>query len=61
MYLKTILPYGLTTVAVAEFDLNGILTTILAIIILLITVHLVAVLLRIVALRPRLFTAEIEA
>jgi hypothetical protein len=61
IYLKTILPYGLTTVAVVELNLGGILTSVLATSISLITIHLLAVLLRIVALRPRLLTVEIEA
>jgi len=61
IYLKTILPYGLTAVAAVELSLGGILTIVLATSISLVTIHLLAVLLRIVALRPRLFTAEIEA
>jgi hypothetical protein len=61
IYLKTILPYGLTAVAAVELSFGGILTIVLATSISLVTIHLLAVLLRIVALRPRLFTAEIEA
>jgi len=61
IYLKTILPYGLTTVSTATLTIGGILATALAIVILLVTMHLIAVLLRVVALRPRLFTSEIEA
>jgi hypothetical protein len=60
IYLKSILPYGLTTISAASLDAEGILTSLLAAFILLVTMHLLAVLLRAVALRPRLFTAEIE-
>lgn len=60
LYLKIVVPYALTTVEAARFDVVGIVTTIVAVIILLLAVHVLAVLLRIVALRPRLFTAEIE-
>jgi hypothetical protein len=61
IYLKLLLPFVLSALSVAEFTLSDLLASCFAILFLLIVTHLLAVLLRVVALRPRLFTAEIES
>ncbi|CAN5417564.1 hypothetical protein BH09PAT4_BH09PAT4_02400 [soil metagenome] len=59
LYLKNLVPYSLTSARDVTASPWSIILVVLAAISLLVMMHLIAVLLRVVALRPRLFTPEI--
>lgn len=61
IYLKTLLPYALSTARTTDLDLHGIFNIFVTGLVLVLVTHILVVLLRLVALRPRLFTSEIEA
>lgn len=60
LYLKRMIPFSIESVRAVNSDFRSIVTLLIAIIGLLTMVHLTAILLRMIALRPRLFSAEIE-
>lgn len=59
LYLKNLVPYGVTTARGVTTSPWSIALVVLAAVSLLVMMHLITVLLRLVALRPRLFSAEI--
>ncbi len=60
LYLKMLVPHSLETIHDTTNQPKSILTAVLITLALLLVVHLIAVLLRVIALRPRLFSAEID-
>lgn len=61
IYLKLVLPFALWAVGTTRLTLLNLLVAVVSVFFLLLTMHLLTVLLRVIVLRPRLFTAEIEA
>lgn len=59
LYFKSLLPYAITSIRTVSADVWQVASVCLAVIGLVAAGHLITILLRAVALRPRLFTSEI--